>query len=70
MRAALIQLGFSDCYHMLSIIEENPKDSEMWVKAFQAKFEGKGKTFGREEWDQLLGHCMVIHTYHSLLYSY
>lgn len=25
-----------------------------------AKFAGKGKEFGREEWDQLLGHCRAI----------
>lgn len=31
----------------------------MWVDAFERKYEGKGKPFGREEWDQLLGHCMV-----------
>ncbi len=59
MRAALLQLGFNDCYHMLSIMDENPKDADMWVEAFEAKFEGKGKPYGKEEWDKLLGHCMV-----------
>lgn len=52
-------LGFNDVYHMTSMLEENPRDSEMWVEAYEAKFEGKGKPFGREEWDQLLGHCQV-----------
>lgn len=38
---------------------ENPRDSDMWVEAFEAKHEGKGKPFVKEDWDQLLGHCMV-----------
>lgn len=44
---------------MIEVIEENPKDDDLWVEAFQAKFEGKGKKWGRKEWDALLGHCMV-----------
>lgn len=32
----------------------------MWVEAFEAKFEGKGKPFQREDWDQLLGHCQAV----------
>lgn len=59
MRTALIQLGFVDCYHMASVVHENPKDAEMWAEAFDAKYAGKGKPYGREEWDKLLGHCMV-----------
>ena len=60
MRAALIQLGFFDCYHMFSIVEENPKDTDLWVEAFELKFEGKGTPYGRAEFDQILGHCMVF----------
>ena len=60
MRAALIELGFVDCYHMFSIVEENTKDADMWVEALAAKFEGKGKQWGREEFDQIFGHCMVL----------
>lgn len=52
-------LGFNDVYHMTSMLEENPRDSDMWVEAYEAKFEGKGKPFGKEDWDQLLGHCEV-----------
>jgi hypothetical protein len=62
LRAALIELGIRDCYHMCSIMKENPKDAKLWVEAFDAKFEGKGKPWGREEFDQVLGHCMVCHT--------
>lgn len=31
----------------------------MWQDAFAAKFDGVG-TFGREQWDQLFGHCQAI----------
>jgi len=56
-------LGFDDCYHMLSIMGENPKDADMWVEAFEAKFEGKGKPYDREDWDRLLGHCMICFSF-------
>ena len=58
MRLALKQLGYIDTYHMQSVWE-NRMDSEMWIEAFEAKYFGKGKPYGREEWDQLLGHCQV-----------
>jgi hypothetical protein len=58
IRKALKQLGYEDCYHYFSVLIENPPDSDMWVEAFEAKFEGKG-TFGKQDWDQLLGHCQV-----------
>jgi hypothetical protein len=59
LRIALMLLGFDDVYHMTSMLEENPRDSDMWVEAYEAKFEGKGKPYGKEDWDQLLGHCEV-----------
>lgn len=59
MRMALLQLGFADVYHMAELWVENPKDDALWVEAYQAKFEGKGKKWGRKEWDALLGHCMA-----------
>ena len=37
----------------------NTKDVALWGTAFDAKFEGKGKPFSREDWDKLLGHCQV-----------
>jgi len=58
MRIALKQLGYNDTYHMMSVME-NPMDGEMWIEAYEAKYFGKGKPYGREEWDQLLGHCQV-----------
>ena len=38
---------------------ENPPDMDMWTQAFEAKFEGKGKPFNKDDWDKLLGHCQV-----------
>ena len=59
LRAALKELGYNDCYHMMSASVENPPDCLVWQDAFAAKYDGKGK-FGREEWDQLLGHCQAV----------
>lgn len=59
LRAALFELGYSDIYHMMSVFRQNLRDGEMWIEAFEAKFQGKGREFGREEWDALLGHFMV-----------
>ena len=42
-----------------SCVFENPPDTELWVEALEAKYEGKGKPYGRQEFDALLGHCMV-----------
>jgi hypothetical protein len=49
---------------------ENPPDISMWVKAIDAKYKGVGKPYGKEEFDQLLGHCMVCQSpfYHLLEY--
>lgn len=59
IRAALFDLGYADVYHMTSALMQNPRDTEMWIEAFEAKFEGKGKSFVKDDWDQLLGHYMV-----------
>lgn len=59
LRSALQELGFRDCYHMMSASVENPPDCLMWSDALAAKYDGKGR-FGREQWDQLLGHCQAV----------
>lgn len=59
LRTALQELGFSDCYHMISASVENPPDCLMWSDALAAKYDGKG-VFGREQWDQLFGHCQAV----------
>ncbi|KAF2210676.1 hypothetical protein CERZMDRAFT_85984 [Cercospora zeae-maydis SCOH1-5] len=62
LRQALIDLGYSDVYHYAAIVNENPRDAEMWNDALDAKFDPTNthkKPFTREDWDQLLGHCMA-----------
>ena len=44
---------------MMSASVENPPDCLMWSDALAAKYDGVG-TFGREQWDQLFGHCQAI----------
>jgi len=58
IRQALRELGLSDVYHFVSIVE-NPADSKLWIQALEWKIEGKG-SWTRENWDALLGHCMAV----------
>ena len=58
MKVALEKLGYKDVYHMTSILTQNPKDADLWKRAYDAVYGGKGK-WGKKEWDALLGHCMV-----------
>lgn len=44
---------------MHTVFNENPLDVSMWVEAIDAKYSGVGKPYGKEEFDKLLGHCMV-----------
>lgn len=59
LRTALEELGFKSCYHMMSASVENPPDCLMWSDALAAKYDGVG-SFGREQWDQLFGHCQAV----------
>lgn len=59
IRIALKQLGFSDAYHM-DCLFENPSDIDLWRQAFLAKFKNHGEPFGKQQWDQLLGHCQAV----------
>ncbi len=65
--AALGQLGYPRAYHMVNIIR-NPRDSIMWREALDAKYNGKGEPFTREDWDCLLGEAQV-HDHPSLLFA-
>lgn len=67
MREALKILGFEETYHM-SCAMENPKDNKMWLEAIDAKSRGE-KGFGREEWDQLLGHCQAVTDFPAVLFA-
>lgn len=60
LRQALVQLGYKDCYHFASTMQENPRDAELWIEALNAKFKGIGEPYGRRQWDALLGHCQAV----------
>ncbi|KAJ9144632.1 NAD dependent epimerase/dehydratase [Pleurostoma richardsiae] len=60
MREAMRRLGYNDTYHMMSCSIENPPDALMWMDALTAKYDGEGKPFTREDWDQLLGNCQAV----------
>ncbi|KAJ7062577.1 P-loop containing nucleoside triphosphate hydrolase protein [Mycena amicta] len=59
MHAALDILGYHEVYHMMNVLA-NPPDADLWREALEARVEGKGMPYGREEWDQLLGHCEAV----------
>ncbi|KAK2612764.1 hypothetical protein QQS21_001215 [Conoideocrella luteorostrata] len=54
-RTALHRLGFHNCYHMISVVENTTDDGDLWIQAMEAKYAGKGKKWTREDWDKLLG---------------
>lgn len=60
LRNALKRLGYIDVYHGFSVISENPLDGKFWLEG-QCPRAGKmdGRKFGREDFDQILGHCQV-----------
>jgi hypothetical protein len=61
MHAAMTKLGYRT-YHMKELVEsQNRKDDHMdcWREAFIAKMYGRGKPYGKEEWDKLLGRYSV-----------
>lgn len=60
MREAMQMLGYVDTYHMMSCSIENPTDALMWMDALTAKYDGVGKPFTRDDWDQLLGNCQAV----------
>jgi len=59
LKAALHILGYNDVYHGTDVYS-NIQDCDMWMDALRAKYFGKGKPFGRAEFDKLLGHCAAI----------
>lgn len=68
LRDALKILGYTDTYHMMSASVENPPDCLCWQDAFAAKYEGRG-TFGRKQWDALLGHCQAVCDWPAVAFS-
>jgi hypothetical protein len=60
-------LGYPNPYHF-STVFANAKDADMWMEAFRAKFDGVG-TFGKEQWDALLGHCGAVTDQPAILFA-
>ncbi|KAI7350717.1 hypothetical protein KC354_g12698 [Hortaea werneckii] len=60
LRQALVDLGFRDCYHYASVLQENPRDADLWIEALNAKFKGIGDPYTKPQWDALLGHCQAV----------
>jgi hypothetical protein len=54
---ALHILGIGPIYHMRETMRDGHKDT--WARALEAKYDGKGKPFGKEELDELLGDFAV-----------
>lgn len=54
---ALTLLGYNKTYHMKEVFMRG--DYPFWIAAMDAKYEGKGKRFGLEEFDEFLGEYMV-----------
>jgi len=49
---ALIQLGITPIYHMREVGKNNHQ--ALWTDAIESKFEGNGKPWRRDEFEQIL----------------
>lgn len=65
-------LGLDHVYHMDSALN-NPPDNDLWLRALASKFPDEGShqkgTFGKKEWDQLLGHCQAVTDFPAVLFA-
>jgi hypothetical protein len=57
MRVALKILGRNESCQM----PQNPPDLDSWIDALNSRFFGKGPKIAGQEWEQLFGHCEVMH---------
>nr|GAT44696.1 predicted protein [Mycena chlorophos] len=57
IRDALRMLGHHEVHHMQSVFR-NPLEADLWLEALEAK--ERGESWGRTEWDALLGHCEAV----------
>lgn len=69
MQTALHQLGLHNCYHMSAVISNLPLDADLWTKALEAKYAGKGDKWTREDWDRLLGESQACVDLPSALFT-
>ena len=58
MQKALEILGYPT-YHFSSFYD-NPSECDLWLRAMDAKFNGKGEVPGKRFWDGLLGHVGAV----------
>lgn len=54
---ALEVLGYKGIYHMREVFKNH--HGQYWISALEAKYEGKGKQFRREEFEEFLGNYMA-----------
>ncbi|RYP61837.1 hypothetical protein DL771_009987 [Monosporascus sp. 5C6A] len=61
MQRALMILGYNEVYHGFSVMA-NTRDADMWLEGILAKYDPapSQKPFGRDEFDNLLGHCEAV----------
>ncbi|KAJ7127636.1 P-loop containing nucleoside triphosphate hydrolase protein [Mycena epipterygia] len=69
MRIALEMLGYKKTNHGFALWTADPSERAMWTDAINAKFFGKGKLYGRADWDRLLGNCMAVTDVPHLLFA-
>lgn len=69
LKKALQLMGIYEVYHGYSNLFDNPRDNEMWLEALEAKYDGKGKPYGRAEFDKLLGHCQAVSDIPALCFA-
>lgn len=55
---ALKMLGYNP-YHMVEAAKNANIDMPCWIEGLEDKFQGKGKPWGRVEFDKLMGACDV-----------
>lgn len=48
---ALTHIGFGPIYHMREVGKNHHQ--ALWIEAIEAKFEGKGKPWGRDEFEKV-----------------
>ncbi|KAJ7238666.1 P-loop containing nucleoside triphosphate hydrolase protein [Mycena rebaudengoi] len=68
MRAALAALGYGPAHHIGRLMV-NPAEVDVWNAAFDAQLYSKGRPFGREEFDQLLGEFSVVADVPGILFA-
>ncbi|GME41039.1 hypothetical protein LSUB1_G006800 [Neofusicoccum parvum] len=63
----LALLGYGPIYHMREVGKNKHQPS--WIAALEAKFEGKGKEFGREEFDSFLSGYSGVSDYPAAIFA-